>query len=270
MNEHSDANQGPQLRRAKILELLNQQGQGQIEELASQFGVSGMTIRRDLQDLADRGQVIRTHGGAAPGARVSFEFRFLKRVQEQAAEKQQIAQVATQLVESGQSVLLDSSTTTLEIARQLKAIRPLTVITTSLPIASELFGQEAIEVLILGGRVRNDSPDLLGALTDYNLEMLRADIAFIGVDAIDHQGNAYNTCTEVGRMLSRMAQAAAKVYAVADHTKIGRRELMRFANVAEWAGLICDDQLSDAMRAPLRRAGINILQPSTVHAASAS
>ncbi len=261
MDSHDLSTLSPDTRRQRITELLDQHGECTIGDLAERFGVSGMTIRRDLQELSDVGQVVCTRGGAAPAARVSFEFRFLERTNEHAEEKEQIAGVACSLVKPGDAVLLDSSTTTLAIARQLKTISKLTVITTSLPIASELFSHEHIEVILLGGRLRKDSPDLIGAITDSTLDMLRADIAFIGADAVDRRGNIYNASADLGRMLSRMADAASRVYAVADHSKIGQHELLRFGNIADWYGLITDSKLNRSLCRDLKRAGVSIHQP---------
>src|SRR6185437_7917002 len=162
------------------------------------------TIRRDLQKLADEGQVERTHGGATPGSQVSFEFQFLRRSQEEAGAKQSIGAVAASLIRDGQSVLLDSGSTTLAIARELLTRQRLTVITTSLPIASILQRAPRVETLLLGGYVRRESPDLEGPLTEANLDYLRADIAFIGADGIDSEGNVYNASLGIARMLSKM------------------------------------------------------------------
>ncbi|MEM1209181.1 MAG: DeoR/GlpR family DNA-binding transcription regulator [Planctomycetota bacterium] len=256
----------PEVRREEILDRLEAEGETSIEALAARFGVSGMTIRRDLQELADSGQVIRTHGGAAPAKRISFEFRFLERARQQADEKNQIAELAMAHIHPGDSVLLDSSTTTLAIARRLVDISDLTVVTTSLPIASALFGRDTIRVIILGGALRQDSPDLVGALTDSNLEQIHADVAFIGVDALDEQGVLYNRSPDLGRMLQHMAGAADRVFAVADHTKVGRRELMRFGSLRDWQGLISDDALEPAMRKRLERHGCRVITPG--HAAA--
>ena len=229
--------------------------------LAEQFGVSGMTIRRDLQELADEGRVLRTYGGAAPAPRISFEFRFLENAQRNAEAKLEIAGLVSSIVEPGQTVILDSSTTTLAIARRLKSADRLTVVTTSLPIASELFGLDHITTVLLGGTLRKDSPDLFGAITDQNLELLRGDIAFLGADAVDTNGGLYNAVPELGRMLSRMAMAATHSYAVADHSKFDRHELMRFADVKNWAGLITDSGLDRSIARQLEKAGVNLVQP---------
>ena len=110
--------------------------------------------------------------------RVSFEFEFLNRVKENQSAKEAIAVAAAAEVKDGESVMLDSGTTTRELAKQLRGKQALTVITSSLPIAAELQYDQQIEVLLLGGRLRASSPDLAGALTERNLETLRADVAF--------------------------------------------------------------------------------------------
>jgi len=255
------ANPSPAARRRRILELLDREGEAPVDALAERFGVSGMTIRRDLQDLAHEGRVLRTHGGAAPAPRVSFEFRFLENARQNADAKRDIAGLAASLVEPGQVVILDSSTTTLAIARRLKGLESLTVVTTSLPIASELFGLDHIETVLLGGTLRKDAPDLFGAITDQNLEMLRGDVAFLGADAIDTDGGLYNAVPELGRMLRRMAAAATRAYAVADHSKFDRHELMRFADVRDWAGLITDGGLDRRIARRLEEAGVGLIRP---------
>lgn len=249
----------PDTRRSRIVEMLERDGEQSIDELAECFGVSGMTIRRDLQELATRGDVLRTHGGAAPAGRVSFEFGFLDRAEQNAAEKAAIAETAASLVGEGDSVLLDSGTTTLAIARRLAQGPARTVVTTSLPIASEFYGRPDWEVILLGGVLRSDSPDLVGTLTDNNLAMIRADVAFIGADAIDTKGYVYNKSADVGRMLKRMAAAADRTYVVADHTKLGQHELMRFGNASSWDGLVTDAGVERPTKSALAKAGVRVI-----------
>jgi DeoR/GlpR family transcriptional regulator of sugar metabolism len=246
-------------RQEKIVALIGETGEGSIQELAELFKVSEMTIRRDLDFLAGQGRVIRTHGGAALAGRVSFEFDFLKRKKRNQKEKEAIARRAAELVRDGQSVMLDSGTTPLAVARALRGKKGVTVITTSLPIASELQYQEGLRILLLGGYLRPDAPDMEGALTESNLEQLRADIAFLGADGIDRKGNAYNTSLSVGRMLTKMAASAAEVYVVADQDKLDRTALTRYGNVAKWSGLITSRSADKPVLAALRRNGVQIL-----------
>lgn len=249
----------PHTRHSRIAGLLAARDECTVGFLARRLGVSGMTVRRDLQAMAAAGKVIRTHGGAAPAARVSFEFAFLARTRENRPAKEAIARTAAALVGDGEAVMLDSGTTTLALARRLKDRKGLTVITTSLPIASELQFCEALQVLLLGGLLRRGAPDLAGALTESNIESLHADVAFIGADGIDARGNIYNDSPVIARMLGRMAASADRVFAVADNSKIGRAALMRFGNVAKWDGLITDRGLNRTLASALKRAGVRIL-----------
>jgi DeoR/GlpR family transcriptional regulator of sugar metabolism len=245
----------------RICALVSEKGECSVEELTEILGVSGMTIRRDLQALAEQGKVIRTHGGAALAERISFEFDFLRRARQQETGKAAIGVAAARLVEEGQSVLLDSGTTTLALSRQLRGKR-LTVITTSLPIASQLQYDAQITVLLLGGYLRAGSPDLAGALTESNLETLHADAAFIGADAIDGRGAVYNQSPEVARMLTKMASAASRVYVVADHTKLGRTALWRFGQLQDWAGLVTDGEADGGQIRALAKAGCQVVRAS--------
>jgi len=248
------------VRQQLILQSLQEHGERTVEFLAQHFNVSDMTIRRDLQALADTGKVLRTHGGAAPAAKVSFEFQFLNRSRSNQAAKRAIAMLAARQVKDGQSIMLDSGTTTLALAQELRARTGLTVITTSLPIASELQFSSSIEIVLLGGILRSDAPDLVGALTESNLETLHADIAFIGADGIDAQGNIYNDSIAVGRMLSKMAASASRVFAVADGSKIGKQSLMRFGNVSKWDALITDTSADPKVLKSLESQGTRVLR----------
>jgi DeoR/GlpR family transcriptional regulator of sugar metabolism len=251
----------------QICALIAQRGECSVEELAQRFAVSGMTIRRDLQILAEQGKVLRTHGGAAMAKRISFEFDFLKRAKEHEAAKGAIGAAAAALVDDGQSVLLDSGTTTLALSRHLRGKRRLMVITTSLPIASQLQYDAEIAVLLLGGYVRAGSPDLAGALTESNLETLHADVAFIGADGIDAHGAVYNQSPEVARMLTKMTAAASRVYVVADHSKLGKKALWRFGRLQDWSGLVTDADADRTLLKPLEKAGVAVIRTGTGPAA---
>jgi DeoR/GlpR family transcriptional regulator of sugar metabolism len=256
-NEHNGVS--PQVRRDQIAELLRTDGNCSVGALAARFGVSGMTIRRDLAALAEAGRALRTHGGAAPAERVSFEFRFLERARANREAKRAIAAAAAGRIPSGSSVVLDSGTTTLAVAERLGDGRRLHVITTSLPIASALQFAEYVTLVLLGGMVQRDSPDLVGPLTEENLRDMRADVAMIGADAIDLEGNVYNASLVVGRMLETMAEAAGRRYVVADHTKIGRTALALFGNLRDWDGLITDRGLDEAKRGALEKQGVTVI-----------
>ncbi|MGA2656213.1 MAG: DeoR/GlpR family DNA-binding transcription regulator [Verrucomicrobiota bacterium] len=246
-------------RRRRIEQLLSERGECSVNLLARELGVSEMTIRRDLQTLAAAGRVVRSHGGAAAVEQVLFQFEFQGRSKINETAKRQIARVAAAMVRDGQSVMLDSGTTTLALALELLHRKRLTLITSSLAIASALQQSSSVQVLLLGGFVRRDSPDLVGIITENNIEHLKADWAFVGADGIDLQGNIYNASIEVCRMLTRMVARAKSAYVVADALKIGRPALMRFGNITDCQGLITDAGIQPKHLQALRKARINVL-----------
>jgi DeoR/GlpR family transcriptional regulator of sugar metabolism len=248
------------VRQKQMCELIAQRGECSIEELMERFAVSGMTVRRDLQSLANQGKVIRTHGGAAMAEQISFEFEFLNRVRENHRAKDAIAAAAAAEIKDGESVMLDSGTTTLALAKRLRGRRGLTVITSSLPIAAQLQYDQGVEVLLLGGRLRASSPDLAGAITESNLETLRADVAFLGADAVDSHGAVYQESPELARMLTKMAASAGRVFVVADGSKLGKTALWRFGRLAHWTALVTDAAADRATLASLKKAGVRIIK----------
>ncbi len=246
-------------RRSQIRKLVATHGECSVEQLATELGVSGMTVRRDLQALSDEGRVIRTHGGATLGERATFEFAFLDRVNKNRDAKTAIARAAADLIGDSPTVMLDGSTSTLAIARQLRGKTGLTVITTSLPAAAELQHEPGVDVLLTGGYVRSASPDLTGSLAEANLGLLRADVAFLGADAVDNRGNVFTNPPDNSAVLLKMIASAQRVYVVADHTKLDRNALRCFGCLADWAGLITDEASDPDFIAQLRELGIDVI-----------
>ena len=246
-------------RHTQILHSLRQKGHCSVEELCLTFAVSGMTIRRDLHTLEKSGHVLRTHGGVALAEGVAFDFGFLERSMAHRDAKRAIAAAAFAELGQEKTILVDSGTTTLALAEQLRGSTDLTVITTSLPIASALQFSQGVDLILLGGLLRRQSPDMSGPLTESNLESLHAEVAFIGADAVDQQGRAYNESLPVARMLEKMIAAADRFYILADSSKLGKKSLASFGNKRQPAGLITDSGLSDALRHSLKKAGVNLI-----------
>lgn len=246
-------------RYAQIRMLVAQRGECSVDELSRELGVSGMTVRRDLRRLAEEGCIIRTHGGATLGERATFDFEFLRRINRNREAKTVIAQAAVAQARGCRSIMLDGSTTTLTIARLLRGSSGLTVVTTSLPAAAELQHEPGINVLLPGGYVRPASPDLTGSMTETNLGLLHADVAFLGADAIDCSGKVYTNPPDNSAVLLAMAGSAERVFIVADHTKLGKTALRCFGTLGQWAGLITDDGCDMECVKQLRELGINVI-----------
>ena len=216
-------------RHAKILEQLSADGEATVQALAGGFGVSVMTIRRDLAELEASGELTRTHGGAMLSRAGIIEFSFREKGQRNADEKRAIAREAAELVERGMTLTLDTGTTTLEVAKAVAGVPDLTVLTSSLAIASALYGRPNISLVLTGGAVRTGSPDLSGWLTEENLKRFRVDIACIGADGADREG-VFTTDVNVARVSQAMIASAHETVLVADHTKFEKPAFVRFAS----------------------------------------
>jgi len=249
----------PHTRRAKIRQLLNDRGSAGIVELARMFGVSEMTVRRDLAALAEDGQIMRTHGGAVATEKMVFEFDFGARRAANRPAKRAIARKAMEFVKPGQIIILDTGTTTLELAHLLRQHEDITVLTPSLAVASELQFSEGIHTVLLGGLVRKGSPDLTGAVTEGNLDLFAADIAFQGADGIDLSGRLYNADLQIAHVDRKMRERAAHTYILCDSSKIGKNALACNGTLKEVDALITDDGIRPSDRKKLQRTGATVI-----------
>ena len=227
-----------------------------IDDLAGRFKVSGMTVRRDLELLESRGHVIRTHGGAALAKRLTFEFSFRDKQNRNSGAKARIAKRAAEFVNDGDAVMLDTGTTTLEIARQLIGRHNVTVITASLAIVSALQFAAGVRIVLLGGFLRGGSPDLHGPLTEQNVEIFRSAVAFMGADAVDLDGNTYADDLRLVNLDRKMAAHAAKVIVVADSSKFGASGMCRVLGPEDYDTILSDSGVGRDVRTRFKRRGI--------------
>lgn len=209
-----------------------------MSELARKFGVSEMTIRRDFTALEAKEQIQRTHGGAVLTERMILEFDYRQRREINRPAKLAIAAEAAKCVRSGDRLILDNGTTTLELACLLREHQGITVITPSLAVASELQHAKGVEVILLGGVIRQGSPDLTGPVTEHCLELFAVDIAFQGADGLGLDGSIYNSDLRLARVDRHMRRVARRSIILADHTKIGHTALACSGNLADVETLI--------------------------------
>jgi DeoR/GlpR family transcriptional regulator of sugar metabolism len=248
------------LRRREALRAMLSRGEAvATTALARRFGVNGITIRRDLTDLQREGTVVRTHGGAVPAQRITFEFALEERRRRRLDEKRRIGAAAARRVREGQTLFLDTGTTTFELARALVAAAPpCRVATSSLVIASILWGRPGIELHLLGGRVRDGSPDLVGSGTELMLDRLAADLAFVGSEGLDPARGNFAEHVDAARVTERMAANARRVVVVADQSKLGKTGPARCLAIAEIDELITDRGADRRIVAALRARGVKV------------
>ena len=171
-------------RQRQILSLLSQQGSLSVAEIVTQFSLSEATARRDLETLASKGKAQRVHGGVIAVEQAPPELPILERENEQADEKARIGRAAAGLVGDHETVFLGSGTTVLEIARNLRDHKNLTVITNSLPVLNILAGIRQITVVSLGGMLRDSELSFIGHITEQALVEVRADKVFMGTRGV--------------------------------------------------------------------------------------
>jgi DeoR/GlpR family transcriptional regulator of sugar metabolism len=233
------------VRQQAIRKHLARQPGAPVGVLATELGVSEMTIRRDFAALEAKAQVQRTHGGAVLTERMILEFDYRERLERNRDAKRAIAAAARKLVEPGQRLILDTGTTAIELATLLKDAEDLTVITPSLAVASELQHSPGIEVILLGGIIRRGSPDLTGPVTESSLEMFTVDFAFQGAEGIGPDGTVYTSDLRVARVDRIMRRVARKSCVLADHTKIGSTAFARNGSLAGVDYFITDSGAPD-------------------------
>jgi DeoR family transcriptional regulator, aga operon transcriptional repressor len=247
-------------RRQQISALVRERGSVQVAPLAKRFGVSMQTIRKDLHFLAKRGVAERSYGGAISSTSVNIASE--PAVEAKRAihtdEKVRIGALAATMVLPGESVVLDSGTTTLQIAHHLPDVEDITVLTNDLDILAVLARKERITVVMLGGALRRRNRAFYGAQTMDALEDLHVDKLFLGVDGFDIE-RGITTHYEPEAMLNRrMVQAAGRVIAVTDSSKFGRVCLHRILNVGEIDALITDGPVPEDVVVASERLGFDL------------
>lgn len=252
------APRGKAARQEEIVSLVSKNGEVSVAKLARRFRVSEMTVRRDLAELYRSGRLRRTHGGAVSSRAGVAEFLFQQKRNLHAAQKRAIGRRVSEMVKPGMTVCLDTGTTTLEVARALSGTDNLTVLTTSLVIAAELHTQDNIDLILLGGNVRKNSPDLTGPVAEENLSRFRADIAVIGADAVTADG-VFTTDVRVARLTKAIADSAKMVVLATDSSKFGKTAFARYASFEDIDCVVTDIGCPRSARNWLRRKACKVV-----------
>ncbi len=231
-------------RKKHISDLVRQGKSLVVKQLAKTFHVSEMTIHRDLNRLQEQGHIERTYGGVLPTEKMEFEFDFTTRRSANRKAKRAIAQASLKFIMPGHSVILDTGTTTLELAYLLKDFENLTVITPSLAVASVLQFSSGVQTVLLGGIIRKGSPDLTGVVTEKVLDMFMVDIAFQGADGIGLNGELFNSDMRIAKVDQKMRRRAQRTYILCDSSKIGRIDFASNGLLKEVDALITDNKIA--------------------------
>lgn len=255
----SDSRQARQLaRRQLIVEAVMAEGAIRIEDITERFGISLMTAHRDIDELAERGLLHKTRGVVSATPTSLVESSDIYRATRQLEEKQAIAAEAASYLEPGQAIFLDDSTTVFQMARLLPARAPLTVITNSLTLMSELKDMHDITLLGLGGQFHNWCNAFMGHMTRHEIAALRADRFFVSMSAI-MDDSVFHQSAEMVETKRAMFEAAQQRILLMDHTKFERRALHRFAHLSEFDVVIVNQGTPVPALHRMKELGVNVV-----------
>lgn len=246
-------------RHQEILNLIKENEQVFIDDLSKTFNVSGVTIRKDLKLLEEKGLLFRTKGGASSKNTYALERSINEKELINADIKKAIAKAAFQLTKDHESIIIGSGTTVFQLTKVLKPESPLTIITPALKVALELTDKPNIDILQLGGQIRPNSSSVAGTFAEYILENLSAGIAFLGVDGIDPVfGASISNIAEAG-LNQKIISIAQKVVILADHTKFGKRGIAKICDLKQIDYVITDSLSSKKTIKDLEEQGIQVI-----------
>ena len=213
----------PAERLKKVLSYLKKNGSGKIKDLSILFGVSSATIRRDFDILAVEGVVEKTYGGAIYIHKsLSYERLYSEKIKFHEKEKLSISECCANIIQDGDTVFLDSGTTTFHIGKALSRKRNLTIFTHDLAIASMINFDATTQVIVAGGEKREGHYALVGSTTENFIDKIRIDYLFLSADAVDIDFGVSDSIMSEASIKSRLCDAAKTIILVADSTKYGR------------------------------------------------
>lgn len=246
----------PATRRRTIIELVSENGGCSVTELSSQLDVSKATVRRDLGTLENEGLIERSHGGAVPITSVDRERTYQQKGVQNHTEKAAIAERTVEEIVGEQVVFFDSGTTTMEVAKRVSTDEVTLAVTNSPLIALEL-GADDREVKLTGGTLRGRTRALVGPTTEAFLDRRHFDLLVLGTNAIDAAG-LMTPNEDEARIKELIIEHSARVILVADHTKLGERSVVRFADLEDIDTFVVDQEPGETARESLKTANVTI------------
>ena len=244
-------------RKQYILELLKKEGQIVAKTLSQGLGLSEDTIRRDLRELAKDGLLQRVHGGALPASPAVVNFAEREKIASEA--KKAIGKAASRLIQSGQVVIVDGGTTTVQLVRHFPRDLKATVVTHSPTIAVELVNHANIEVILIGGRLFKHSVVTVGAAAIEAIKGIRADSYFMGVTGIHIEAGLSTGDLEEAYIKRALSQSAAETIVLASAEKINAASSYIIGPVSDLSTLVTEQSIADDVLEPYKQLGITVI-----------
>ena len=249
-----------QERRAMILQLIQQNNRVSIGELQEKFGISEVSLRKDLNIMHNARLLIRTRGGAMkiPDTNRGYDIPISSKKYDNVREKEGIGKLAASLINDGETILLDSGTTTLEIARNLHRFSNLTIVTNAVNIAIELLKYERFMVILLGGHIRETSLSTVGPTAEASLKSFFCDKLFLGVDSFSISNGISTPNLEEANLNQTMISMSKEVIAVFDYSKCQKRSFAHICRLEDIDAIISDKKFPARLRPDVKKAGVRL------------
>ena len=246
-------------RQSRIIDTVRARGKAAVDELAEMFGTSVETIRRDLTTLARKGQLQKIHGGAIP-PRSLGEGLFEQRMQRNGLAKRHIAQKLRELVSPGDTLLVDTGSTTLIVAEELAAVDDLTIVTNSTSIAKVIAaGNKTASIFLLGGNYIEDNRQTCGIIAQEQLNQFHGNFAILTVAAVDGNAGLMDYSFEEAQMARAMLRRADRGIALADSSKFGQVAPFVVAGFEEIDALVCEQAPGKDLASHLQNARVTVV-----------
>jgi DeoR family transcriptional regulator of aga operon len=241
-----------------ILNKLAESGHVNVQDLSIQMKVSDVTIRKDLKLLEDKNLLFRTHGGASQTNPYTNDKPVAEKERLNAEEKRNIAKTAAAMIGHNDSIIIASGTSMLALARAIHPEGHLTVITSALNVALELSHHLNVEILQLGGQLRQNSSSVMGPYAEQILNDVSCSILFLGVDGIDLETGLTTTSLMEARLNQRMIDAAQVTIVLADSSKFGKRGLGKICALDQIQHIITDSGISPELIKLIEEKGVSV------------
>nr|WP_246029064.1 transcriptional repressor AgaR [Parashewanella tropica] len=239
--------------------MVNEAGKLEVQALADKFNVSTVTIRADLNDLDKKRLLIRSRGGAIAAKNIAKELSVKEKHCENLSIKEKIADATIKLINNGEVLLLDSGTTTEQVAKKLAAHKNLVVMTNGLNIANELADLSEVEVMMTGGKLRQKSLSFHGRQAESSLENLRFDKLILGVDGIDETASITTHFEHEASLNRVMCKSAKQIIVVTDSSKFGKSGFHVIGDLSMVDVLITDNKIPEAFKDAATKANVKII-----------
>lgn len=249
----------PEMRKKIILNLLKDKESVSVQEIFNECNASEITIRRDLSELAEKGMLIRTHGGAIINTATENLFTFNSKINRNKENKEYICKIASKFINDNDIIYIDCGSTMSFLPKYISKTQSLTVITNSLPIVSELINFDNIKLIIIGGEVLNERKATYGRSAELSISHYHANKAFIGADGISLSKGLTSYDEKESLITLKMAENADEVFLLCDSTKIEKNSFVSFAPVSILTYVITDNDLDTKFISTYLKNNINLI-----------